>query len=995
MSCDHLHAFLDGELSSDEADGFRTHLAGCPACQAELPRMMALIGTLDEHGTAAPADRPGASSSSSERAMPAPVRLPWRRRPLLAVAIGGAIAMAAAASLILSRRPSRPATTVAWVAPAASSRPSIARLAYPGASAYHPYAPTRGTPATAPTIALATLADLERQGDWYGVAVVSWWRGDRDAAARYFGMAAPSPDALVDQAALALSGTETIALAEALAVFDQVLRRDPRHPAARWNRAQTLAQLGLTRSAADALEAIAADGEPGWSDEARQTAATLRATATAEASDWQAAWDLGARMVADGTPMPAAIAAAHPGIARLMFYDAVRAAADAGAVRALRPLAEQLDAIAGGEHLRGLVDRVGEADFRRRAPLAAIYRALATGVDVAPSKTAALVAALDGTDPALDDLRLGAWYRLGLIDRHATRYEQLVAASGDPWFAALAGHRRGSALRARGEPDAAVAALRATLDAAVAARLGYRAELIELELAQLYLELDRLPDAAELAATAWARARAGGEAGHVAAALPVLGAVALHRFQLALARAYFEEWLAIQPGDCAIEPHGATHLAELALLERDHALARARLAQARRCPAVATSAQLTLAQLAIDVALWRDGGTAAQADVLDAELATLEAQPEAVSGQRAMVAALRAALTTARDPDAGTAALRAVVATTTAIPAPGPLTRRARSWATALLAVEAAGRDDGAAVLRLVAAARDLAPPARCTLAVAVDDERLVAAAIGAGGVAASQLDRAWRFPNAAPAPGQPWLDDRLTTLLADCAEIDVIALPPIEGAPGLLPPERAWSYRVGPPIAPSAAPPRRVRVTGVVSPGGLGLPLLPAPATATDPTVHELRGASATPRQVLAAMRDATEIELHTHGLADRARSDASYLVLSADDDGDFALTAARIAATTLTAAPLVTLAACRSARTEPYLHESSSLPRGFRQAGARAVLASSADLPDDEAERFFTAVRARAAGGASLAVALRDERLVWLRRDPTSWARDVLLFQ
>ena len=41
--CDDVHAFADGELAPDEAERFRTHLADCARCQAELHDILGTI----------------------------------------------------------------------------------------------------------------------------------------------------------------------------------------------------------------------------------------------------------------------------------------------------------------------------------------------------------------------------------------------------------------------------------------------------------------------------------------------------------------------------------------------------------------------------------------------------------------------------------------------------------------------------------------------------------------------------------------------------------------------------------------------------------------------------------------------------------------------------------------------------------------------------------------------------------------------------------------
>jgi serine/threonine-protein kinase len=69
MSCDRLHAFVDGELDASDAEAFRAHLAGCGDCQSELPRIAALVALVE-----AASDKRRVSSSGgvlTERPRPA------------------------------------------------------------------------------------------------------------------------------------------------------------------------------------------------------------------------------------------------------------------------------------------------------------------------------------------------------------------------------------------------------------------------------------------------------------------------------------------------------------------------------------------------------------------------------------------------------------------------------------------------------------------------------------------------------------------------------------------------------------------------------------------------------------------------------------------------------------------------------------------------------------------------------------------------------------
>jgi len=1008
VSCHALHRFVDGELTAVEADAYRAHLVGCADCQAEFPRVMGLLGLLDSAAEAS--DRPAARPQLAEVGVAAdapanrpqaatdvvPIR-PWRRRVVL-----GAMLAAAAAAIVVAiatrsgrRRGAHPDTApVVALISADNARPSVARFAYPGAADYRPYQPKRGAAADAASVPFATIAALEARGDWHGVGVAALLQGDRVQAARYLARATSSPDVEADRAALALVEGDQAALADALTALDRVLAARPDHPAAAWNRAQILARLGLARVAASELDRIAASGQPGWSAEAARTADQLRSTVAAEQAGWNADWAAGKQLVADGALPAPGHATGRPGIFRLMFYDAVRTAPTAARVRALRPLAVELDAVAGTAVLTALVERVAASDFARRAPLAARFRAVV--VDEVVLDGAAQARLLDELRRAhADDLVLGALYRFDAVAANQAEYDGLANRAGDPWFAAIGAGERATTALLRHDRVAAEAILGAARRAALAAQVYYRAEVLELELARLYVSVDRLPDAAELAQAAFARARAGGESSHALAALKVLAQVALHRLQISLAVAYSLEEAATL-GDCDTQHHAHLMLAQSALYASDFVRARAELGLAPTC-----ASGRDVVAISVAISLWRHGGTDADLAHIHGELAALRATPALPATTALFADTLEGALVIERDrSSAGAALLRSAIARAEPLlegAETRPLARRVRAWSYGLLALAAARRDDYAAAIELLAEDKRVTAPTRCVLAIGLDDERLVVAVRGDDGVVDGRLDLAWRYPNAAPADGTPIVPAELVAKLTGCAEVDVFAPAPLEGVPRLLPAALAWAYRLEPgPRATTAVAPLRVRVSGITSPGPLGLAPL-APVVAPDPgmTVVDLIGPTATPRRVLAAIPEATEIELHTHGLRDRNHSDASYLILSPDSDGDYALTAARLDGVRLRGAPLVTLAACGSARAEPYLHQADSLPAGFLRAGARAVLATPDDVPDGDATRFFAAVRARVSAGVALAIALRDERAAWLAHDPQSWTQDVFLYR
>ena len=256
-----------------------------------------------------------------------------------------------------------------------------------------------------------------------------------------------------------------------------------------------------------------------------------------------------------------------------------------------------------------------------------------------------------------------------------------------------------------------------------------------------------------------------------------------------------------------------------------------------------------------------------------------------------------------------------------------------------------------------------------------------------------------------------------LLASLRDCAVVDVLARPPLHGTARLLPDELAWHYRSArrAPLPSSGLvseePARSLIVADVEPPASLELPRLASWQTpiASPASAHVelLSGAAATPARVLAALPEAGEVVIHAHGIGGQRSSssggsgggsggtaaDSAFLALSPDDDGDYALTAAAVRATTLRRHPLVVLAACSAAQGAP--HEPWSLPAAFVHSGARAVIASSAPIPDLEAGEFFDGVRASIAAGTTAAVAVRDARVQWLAAGRADWVRDLLVFE
>ncbi|HEX4458337.1 MAG TPA: CHAT domain-containing protein, partial [Polyangia bacterium] len=345
---------------------------------------------------------------------------------------------------------------------------------------------------------------------------------------------------------------------------------------------------------------------------------------------------------------------------------------------------------------------------------------------------------------------------------------------------------------------------------------------------------------------------------------------------------------------------------------------------------------------------------------------------------------------------AETAELDRALATAESVPRSDLYARGARGDVYSERAFLAAsdGRWDDA--IAAVAGHLEVHAPDRCVVAVALDDERKLAVVRDEAGHAFGELGRR---QTVIPPPAE-LVPDALRARVKGCAELHVLALPPLNGRPDLLPAELAWSYGAGTPSpsVASAAPPRRLIVTEVTPPPSLTLPpLQPYTAPPDRPAGLDrvLRGGQATPARVLGELPDADEIELDVHGFIDLGVSDASMLVLSTDAKGRWALTANDLKQLHLTRAPLVILGACNAATRAPAMHDAWSLPQAFVIAGARAVFGSAAPIPDVASDRFFNDVQSRIHAGATPAIALRDARMQALRDPHGAWTRDVMLFQ
>ncbi|MBE4751585.1 CHAT domain-containing protein [Corallococcus sp. ZKHCc1 1396] len=996
--CEQLAAFVDGELTPEEAQAFSVHLAECAECQAGLEDQVQ-AGLAVQAAAEARAPGPVASDSDAPRRVAAPPMRSERPRPPRAPAwdrrrvVGFAAAAAAVVLAVLAVvRPWRAADAPRELPFAlASARPLEGRLSHPGLEDYRPLATMRSGTAGRPELNLTTMAALEQRGDLHGLATAYLASGEFERAADLLEKLPPSPAVLGDLslAALGLGQPE-----RALGLVEAALEEAPDDARLHWNRGLSLQALSLELAAAAEFQRAAQAKEPGWSTEARERADGLRKGALARRDSWQAMNAAGMALALEGTPYPATMARRNPDLARLYLYHALRAAPSVERVLALLPLAGVLDDATRTKTATAYVARVAEADFARRGPLAQTYRAVLEGTEtLVGARADAYLAKLRRSGER--DLLLGAVLLLHQEDQHVEELAALVRQSGEPaWYEAPLARGRAQAALARGDTETAQRSLQEGLTSCRGAGFQYRCVDLQQHLAALYNRLDRRKEAEALARSALEEAFRTDSWFQEEVLLSDLVTSARLRHAPALARAYLDEYVQRAPEDCArrSEYHHARAL--LAVEDLDARAARREVQDALGCPTAPT-----LLEIAVAGDLLRlEGGTVPgrELDRVRERIRLLREDSSLSAGDRLLLDHLEGRILIERDREAGQRLLRGVITGSALKRSSDIEARKAWSHSHHVLVMDAGHAKEWDAAVALLAEELDRTAPPSCLLALAGQDERLLFVARGPDGKAEGVYLDALKRPL---REGVPEVPERLRQVVSACESVRVLAEPILQGRPGLLPPERAWSYlapgghRVAAPaVAPAA---KRLLVSDVEPPAALGLPrLMPWKGEPGPGDVH-LRGRAATPEAVLAEMADATEVELHTHGLSGTGLSDAAFLALSPDGAGRYALTAEDLEGHTLKGAPVVLLAACDANVGAWRYHAVWSLPSALIQAGARAVVAPSTQVPDVEAGAFFQSLLEALRRGVPPAQALRDTRVRWLEQGSAKWVQDLVAFE
>ncbi|RKH40014.1 CHAT domain-containing protein [Corallococcus llansteffanensis] len=911
------------------------------------------------------------------------------KKKLWALALAIPLMAAGVAALKPSAPP--PISDHFWVERRAAARIE-ARLTHPEADRYRSRAPAGGCPVPAEPMPLGPLARMESQEDWGGIAAAYALEGEWNQAASFLERLPASPERDSDLAAVALARGD---FERALRLLDGAIEAKPRLPQALWNRALVFREMGLTLRASELFEQVAKLGEQGWSREAHAQALSLRESTLERQRQWQSARDATLALMQDAkAPLPLDAARQLPGTVRGVFYEVVRAAASKERALALMPLAKELDRVQGGSTLTDYVQRVAKRDFTRRGELARQYaEALRPGGSVPEGLVDR--ARLSGDE----DIYLGALLRTrdGTLSRLKDTVERIKRME-DPWFTYIADRDQARQEVAEGSWWKAEQRLFAALQRCREGTMSVRCLELERRLTIFYTDLQRLTEAEQHARLLWAGARQLREWETEFTVLEVLSQIARSRNDLGSARAYLEEWSARGATRSCSYPH--MMLAHLYYLDLRPDAARRELESAAAC---ADNPMLPMFGATVaELARFGSGPGPQDAQWLKTVTTRAVEGPSTQESDRVYTHYLEGRFLLDQDRSRGEALLQRAIAQADALPRGDVLGRESWALSYSSLANDAGRAGEFSKVVTLMATQLGTPVPARCALAASIHAERTTLVALGPKGEVKGHYDGARReaFPRTDSSRLVP---EALRQTLAGCERVDVLAWAPLFGRTDLLPPEIAWSFRLGraqgPRPTPGTTATRRLVVAGVEAPSLLQLPRLPAWTPEAEPGAAPpdvLTGSDATPSRVLASMADATEIEIHAHGITDPSISGASLVVLSPEVNGRYALTADVVREQRLTGSPTVFLAACSAGRTTSLQStEPFSLPAAFIDSGARAVLASTVDIPD-AAGRFFDGVRRRIHAGAPAAIALRDERQAWLSRDARAgWTRSVLLVE
>jgi cellulose synthase operon protein C len=917
-------------------------------------------------------DRAEGSALMSPSAKTATPR--WRRAGSW-VGAGLAIAVAAATLALLVIGP-RSSTTSEPIALALNPTRGIPiRLSHAIAARHRPYNTVRSDASPGEPVPPEVVAQLARAGDCQGIAAAYVLAGELVRADDQYRRCPAGADVDADRAGLAVLRDQ---LDLAIGLTERVLDTAPDHTATLWNRALALRALGLEFSAGAVFERVAALERPrdaGWTHEASERTAAAMHDIERIRTAYNEVDQLGSEMVRGGPPLVPALARQVPARSRVMLHEAIRAATTPERLDELAPLAAALEGLVGTDLGRYVAQARAGLSPERVVAAAGYPKIVDRAKNIDDSAWAKWLAL--ATRAKADDLILGGRVITQRLDGNPSA-EQLAEATGDQWFERGVELMRARGALAAGHIADGAARLVAMQSYCPAVASSYRCLQLAVALAGLALDRHQPAEALRHAITALALSRQLGEWQTRSQALLYAGDAERFGGNFAMARAYYEE--SGRSGHACGARNSAFAIAEMLFQEHQFAQARNVIAAAPACDRAPGGVELTTL-----VRLLRTGHPVLDREALVAEIAKARSAPH--HARDAAFFDYLGALVVLDDDPGARGRLLGVAEVARGIE--GSMRDKTIVAVEDALFADAGRRAQWEDALAVVARALGVAAPTRCALAFGADDFRFVVVAIGPDGTRVGHYDPDFARTGEWLAPEQMRLQ------LTGCEDVAVLALPPWLGIGPVLDVQTSWHYVLGPARPPILGRRRHVVIADPTPPPSAGLaPLAPRtwPASSAGPD-ELITGPAATPERVLAAISDATLVEIHSHATW-LDRLDVPVLALSPGAEG-WALEAARLRASKLTGAPVVVLADCAGGTAARFEHEAWGLPLAFRTAGARAVIASLAEIPDRDATAFFGAVVAEIARGSGPAAAVARLRAEKIRADPTSWVRHVMVFQ
>jgi tetratricopeptide (TPR) repeat protein len=971
VRCEQLGPFVDGELAPDEAAAFRKHLLICARCQQEMHGLMQLSALAEQARERHPAARPEVAPvvlAAQER----------RARPRRAAWVGVVGGVAIAAALVLALRGQRSGPDVPTLLASLDARTVSGWPSAAGPGQYKEYRVMRGVSQLPipPALAQAELR-LQGSGDWRTLGTLALLRRDFAQADAYLARLPQTPDVLADRGLVRL---EEQRYPEALEYLDQALGKAPDLLPARFNRALALQALQLPFAAAAAMGPVSRSAVGGWAEEARRDSASFE-SAQKEIGDERARMRAAGRALIERQEAPSpGLVGRHRSLSRSTFYHAVASAGTRAELERLRPLARELGRELGSDVLEARIQIALRGWTPARPAVAARYRSWILDLETVrtPEDVDFLLAAARsaGQKDILQQVYDG--YRPYAV---GAERQALDRPFNDPWFNASLAARVAATEADAGRPNEAERRIRQARELCRPESMQIPCWYLTEALGDVYRQVGRFADAEREYRTVAPRLRAAGLYAYERKANLEAARVAVQGDQVAFARASYEDLSLREPERCLSWVWSRELLASGYVARGDAASAQGVLSVKSDCKGSLDAEpwrarlRLQLGQLTGDRALLEEARSMAAANQGIARTA-----PREMAAARVLegIAALELGTSEAE---------RTLARTIAAEEASSDVqVRSAAAEGREALALRALDRKDGAGALGELGHLLGTPAPTRCAVGLVSGVARAGWVVVDATGNVVTSVGRTRGTDVSLP----PEVVDRLRS----CNDVAVLSTGRFQGRRGILPDDLPWSYQLGTAQAEAVPPgPERLLVRDVLPPRDLQLPSLGLQQAPGTGQWTALTGPDATPARVLAALERADVVNFEVHGLIDPSVPDGAILVLSEDSDHGYALSATQLAALRLSRRPIVMLGACRAAAPSTFRAEPWSLPRSFVQAGARGVYASLSDLPDHDVGEFFRKLTARLDAGASPAVALRDERLAWIRQGK-SWVRDVVLF-